>query len=57
MPTASITGKSCASIAPTNSRPVPGIEKIVSVTTAPPVSWPTEIPMKVITGRTAFGIA
>ena len=57
MPMASITGKSRASIAATNSRPVPGIEKIVSVTTAPPVSWPIDMPTKVITGRMAFGAA
>ena len=57
MPIASITGKSRASIEATNSRPVPGMEKMVSVTTAPPVSWPIEMPTKVITGRIAFGTA
>ena len=55
IPIANITGKSCDEIDWTKRRPIPGTEKTVSVTTAPPVSWPRDNPIYVTTGRIELG--
>lgn len=34
---------------------MPGMEKMVSITTAPPTSCPSDSPAYVMTGRTALG--
>jgi hypothetical protein len=52
--TACITGKSRCVIESTAQRPMPGIEKMLSVSTAPPNKRPICKPITVITGIRAF---